>query len=576
MPKSVLVLRCDDRSGLAVIRSLGRAGIEVDVGWPVKQCALRSRYVRNVLDLPEPKNQAGDWLETLKGLLSQHKYDLIIPCDDHAIIPLEKHKDEIGKYARIYALGKEAFLATFDKYQTTLVAERCGVRLPHWAFISSPEEITAAEEKFSFPVVLKPVSSFSLHDVAGRREVRTVRDRKDFAPSVAAMLRDGPVLIQAYFAGQGVGVELVSKDGCVLAAFQHERVHEPPSGGGSSYRRSVALDPELLDAAKALVCAFNYTGVIMVEFRVNKKTGDWILVETNGRFWGSLPLAVVSGVDFPRYLYEMLVEGRTSFPTTYKTGVYCRNLTLDLRWFKQNLKADRNDPTKQVVSIGRMVAELSNVLTLSEHIDTFALDDPLPFFIEVRELFAGGLDSVLQRTSHAFGLSKALKRRRAERALSKISSARKVVFVCFGNICRSPFAEAYARSIAPKYITFSSAGTYSKVDRVAPQEACMAAAHFSINLDHHRSRACSAAMVETSDVIFVFDRQNLKELVRRFPQAESRIVSLGDFLPEADEEIADPFGKPFEQFRDCYRIISELLSTIGEFCWTEHEREQPS
>ena len=56
-----------------------------------------------------------------------------------------------------------------------------------------------------------------------------------------------------------------------------------------------------------------YTGLIMVEFRINVETDDWALIETNGRFWGSLPLAVAAGVDFPRYLYEMLDRGSDDF-----------------------------------------------------------------------------------------------------------------------------------------------------------------------------------------------------------------------------------------------------------------------
>jgi protein-tyrosine-phosphatase/predicted ATP-grasp superfamily ATP-dependent carboligase len=568
MAKSALILRCDDRSGLTVIRSLGRAGIKVDVGWPVKRCAIRSRYVRHVFDLPDPSDQTGSWLETLKSLVTRYNYDLIIPCDDRAIIPIQQHKNEINKYARVYALTEEAFLATFDKYQTMLLAERCSIRLPRWALVRSPEEIASVSEQFSFPVVLKPLSSFSIQNAEERREVRSIRDRNDFSPTLKMMLRGGAVLVQTYFSGRGVGIELAAKDGAVLAAFQHERVHEPPSGGASSYRRSVPLDTELLAAAAALVAQLHYTGVIMVEFRVNDKIGDWTLIETNGRFWGSLPLAVASGMDFPRYLYEMLVEGRTNFSKSYKTGVYCRNLTLDLSWFKKNLKADRSDPTLQVVPLTRVFTEFWNVLTLAEHIDTFALDDPLPFFIEIRELAARGSKFLLQRASRGSGLSTFLKRRRVRRARSKISRAGNVIFVCYGNICRSPFAEAYARSIAPSDITFMSAGTFSKADRRSPQEAQAAAGRFGIDLDKHRSQVLSAAMIDRSDVIFVFDRRNLEEISLQFPRAKSRIVRLGDFLPGPDDEIHDPFGQSLERFEYCYRTIVDLLSQIARHCWT--------
>lgn len=79
MSKSVLVLGCDERSGLTVVRSLGRAGFEVDVGWPAHPCAVKSRYIRKVVKLPEPNDGTRAWLDTLLGLQIEENYDLIIP-----------------------------------------------------------------------------------------------------------------------------------------------------------------------------------------------------------------------------------------------------------------------------------------------------------------------------------------------------------------------------------------------------------------------------------------------------------------------------------------------------------------
>src|SRR5581483_2233614 len=120
----------------------------------------------------------------------------------------------------------------------------------------------------------------------------------------------------------------------------HERVHEPLMGGGSSYRRSVAPDPELVAATERMLRALDYTGVAMVEFKKDKRTGAWIFIEINGRFWGSLPLAVACGADFPFWLAELLVGGRREFPKRYDLGVTCRNTTLDLEWLRDNLRAD--------------------------------------------------------------------------------------------------------------------------------------------------------------------------------------------------------------------------------------------
>ena len=386
MAKSVLVVGCDDRSGLTVIRSLGRAGIAVDIAWPSHRLATKSRYVRKILDLPAPNNGSGAWLDALIKLLDEHRYDLLLPCDDNAIIPIQRHKDLIAKHVQVYALSDEAFLATFDKYRTTLLAESCGIRLPRWSLVRAPQEIDAVSAAFSPPLVLKPISSFDLAYVAERREVQIIPNGAEFVPALKKMLSDGAVLVQRYFKGEGVGVNLLVRDGQILAASQDRFLHEPPAGGNASYRVSAPLDPSLFDAARTLAAALQYTGVMMVEFHVNPVSGDWILIEINGRFWGSLPLAYAAGMDFPLYLFQMLVEGRTNFSSKYRMGIYCRHLRFDVSWFKKNFFADPNDPMLRIVPLTRICAELINILTLSEHIDTFAIDDPKPFFAEVGEL----------------------------------------------------------------------------------------------------------------------------------------------------------------------------------------------
>src|SRR5690606_14488164 len=121
--------------------------------------------------------------------------------------------------------------------------------------------------------------------------------------------------------------------------------------GGSSYRRSVELDPEMLDAARRLIRTLNYTGVAMVEFKLNRQTGKWVFIEINGRFWGSLPLAISAGVDFPAYLYRMMTEGLTKFPTHYNIGIHSRSLVDDYHWFAANLRANHADPTQVTVPL---------------------------------------------------------------------------------------------------------------------------------------------------------------------------------------------------------------------------------
>ena len=61
--------------------------------------------------------------------------------------------------------------------------------------------------------------------------------------------------------------------------------------GGGSYRRSVPLEADKESAARKIVGALGYTGVMLIELKIDRATGRWVLIELNGRFWGALALA---------------------------------------------------------------------------------------------------------------------------------------------------------------------------------------------------------------------------------------------------------------------------------------------
>src|SRR5690606_2853052 len=87
-------------------------------------------------------------------------------------------------------------------------------------------------------------------------------------------------------------------------------------------RESIPLDPQLLDRCVELLRRFNWEGVAMIECKVSAATGIPYIMEINGRFWGSLQLAIDAGVDFPR----LLVEGTNGsvLVTEYTNGVRLR------------------------------------------------------------------------------------------------------------------------------------------------------------------------------------------------------------------------------------------------------------
>ena len=388
--RSVLVLGSDSRSFLAVIRSLGRRGLRVHVaGAPPHAPALRSRYIDAIHLLPSYAADGDAWTRALRSLLQREPFDLVIPCDDPAILPLQRHRADLEPCGHLYLLSQDAFEVTTNKRRTTLLARQLGVPVPRDEVASSITDADAIVSRLGLPVVLKPTTSFAIEDLTARRDVQTAHTVEEVRKGLSELLRHGPVQVQEHVRGSGAGVEVLAHEGKILFAFQHLRLHEPPEGGASSYRKSVPLHPDLLHAAKLLMAALRYTGVGMVEFKIDQRSGRWALIEINGRFWGSLPLAVAAGADFPYYLYQMLVEGRRDYPPGYRDELYARNWIQDASWLVKKFTAGPANPRvppNPSPPWRQVVAEFTNVLKLRERSDTFAWDDPLPAFAELRRM----------------------------------------------------------------------------------------------------------------------------------------------------------------------------------------------
>ena len=286
-----------------------------------------------------------EWKDTLKRILTKENYDLVVACSDPQIIPLQLYKDELDKIARIYLLDDACYQLANDKFKMQKLARESGLKVPKEIGITQSTEIDSVLTEIPFPMVLKPRSSFSPDNLFNKKEVEKVYTVKELRRKLEKLKENEVLVAQENFIGKGAGVELLASEGEILYAFQHIRIHEPLRGGPSSYRKSVPLNPELLNASKTIIKALNYTGVAMVEFKWHPDSGDWVFIELNARFWGSLPLSIAAGADFPYFLYEMLTTGKKKFPADYKEGIYCRNLSHDIGWLASNIKADRSDPT---------------------------------------------------------------------------------------------------------------------------------------------------------------------------------------------------------------------------------------
>ncbi len=280
------------------------------------------------------------------------------------------------------------FRAISDKGAVLAAAREVGLAVPEQVTLESPRSaVTLAG--LTFPLVVKP--SRSVGGAGSDRRKLGVRHAATEAElrAILAGLPPAawPVLLQRRIVGPGVGIFLLVWQGRVVAQFAHRRLREkPPSGGVSTYRESIPADPVLVERSRALLERFRWEGAAMVEYKVDAATGTPYLMEVNGRFWGSLQLAIDAGVDFPRLWLELLRGGDVN-ADGYSAGATVRWLWGDVKRLLHILRGPPPGYRGPYPSRADGLRELFARQPAGTRIESWQADDPWPFVGE----FVGGL-----------------------------------------------------------------------------------------------------------------------------------------------------------------------------------------
>ena len=319
------------RKSLSVIRSLGKAGYHVTVlGDSYCTTGFWSRYTSNRVVGPTASQNINAFGTCLTQLLEQFKLaeikPVVFPMEDasmHWLVNNWNNNPNPGYLALIPP--PPALDVAADKALTMEHAKKLGIDHPGTWLANSAEEIINLTQPFSEgSFVVKPrVGVGSSGVVYGQK-----RSKQEWADHIE---RFGALIVQERISAEGaaLGASLImDKAGNLIAGVAHRRLQQYPVSGGPSTDRETIDAPELIERSRKLLESLNWTGVAMVEWKLDPKDGKEKLLEINPRFWGSLELAVRAGVNFP-LLYAEASEGKLAckLPTGpfYGTsGVRCR------------------------------------------------------------------------------------------------------------------------------------------------------------------------------------------------------------------------------------------------------------
>ena len=387
-----LVTDGDQRAALAVVRSLGASAFTVLVAAPRRRSlAGASRFASRQIVAPSALDDPAGFVDAIAGIVQQEAVDVLLPITDASLLAILGAPERF-RTTKLPFASLDQFRRISDKAALLDTARAIGIAVPEQRVLASPAAVGPELASLRFPVVIKPARSVA--DLGATRlklGVSHAADHAELLRRIAEYPAGGfPLLLQQRIVGPGIGVFLLVWDGRVIAAFGHRRIREtPPSGGVSAYREAVAPSDELVAQSLRLLREFDWRGVAMVEFKVDASTGVPYLMEINGRFWGSLQLAIDAGVDFPMLLTRVALDGDLTPSSGGRAGIRSRWEWGDASHLLARFRRSSAELGLPPGSPSRLRA-LRDVLTWhrGDRLEVFRWSDPAPFLRETVDWFA--------------------------------------------------------------------------------------------------------------------------------------------------------------------------------------------
>jgi predicted ATP-grasp superfamily ATP-dependent carboligase len=394
-PLRVLITDGNSRSALAATRSLGRLKHVVVVaaeGHP--SIAGTSRHAAKQFEYPHPAENPEGFVRAIAAAVASMSIDVVLPMTELSTLLLTRHRAELPQSCNLPFAAYGAIEAASDKARMLQLALETGVPVPATAIATSRAEAIGAIPSLVFPVVVKPARSrvptrdgWISTGVGYAHDAADLLARLDNFPSEIY-----PILLQERIAGPGIGIFLCYDRGRQVAAFAHRRLREKPSSGGVSVLcESVAIPSKAHDYSSRLLKRLDWHGVAMVEFKQDNRDGSLRLMEINGRFWGSLQLAIDAGVNFPAILLDVARGNAVTRSDHYRVGIRSRWLLGDL----DALLAVLRQPRRQLhlpathPSRLRLLWDFLHLCSRSTRYEVLKIRDPMPGLIELRRWLFG-------------------------------------------------------------------------------------------------------------------------------------------------------------------------------------------
>ena len=329
--RALIVDPSDGRASLAGLRALAAAGWTVGIGSPRRRTLAGSSRWCAAWD-PVPALDAGEdeFVGAINRAVNTRGYELVFATSDGEVLGLSRLRD--GLAAQVPYAPDDRVVRALDKLALGSAAETAGLATPATAVAGTEDAARLAER----PVVIKERVHGALAAAGGPARVeakvcRTPAEAGAWVARLGAGPAGGQALVQELLSGSLVAFSVVTdREAGVLCRLQQRAERTWPATAGCSVRaRTVPIDEALAARVSALMRELQWFGLAQLQF-IDTGEGQPRLIDFNGRFYGSLSLALAAGVNLPA-TWAALATGTPAERADARPGVRYHYLEGDLQ-----------------------------------------------------------------------------------------------------------------------------------------------------------------------------------------------------------------------------------------------------
>lgn len=297
-------------TGLAVARSLGRAGVPV-LGLDKERGGIgqHSRFLSGIGLAPGPDVRGGDALaEHLVELADSFaSRPVLFATNDDWVLTLARHRDRLEEHYRIPFAPYDVVQRALAKTALYRACEVIGVEAPRSWYLDEGAPAGVAAQ-VPYPCVLKPDDSRAFYDAFGVK-VFVAHTPEEFLARVEEAAGRGLTLVAQEFVETRPGgfwsvASYLSADGTVRGVFTGRKLEQWPASFGTSCLADARWDASIAKAGVAVLRELGYWGISEIEFVQDARTGRHLLLDVNIRPWKWVGLPMAAGVDLPLLAYR--------------------------------------------------------------------------------------------------------------------------------------------------------------------------------------------------------------------------------------------------------------------------------